>query len=133
MVRAAFLKKKMNQNVEMEVNGITVEFNMSSGFSAEGKPVYTLLRAGDDCLVEDGGIIRKGVVQNIIRLSSGKTLFSVKLINNILKEWDLFEGEKVSPPNPLQCMLRLTAFEMLLRQYEPKGQSTNVSLWGTER
>lgn len=118
--------------VEIDVNGIPVGLNMESGFSSD-KPLYSLLRAGDNCLVDDGGITRKGVVQNIIRLSKGKTLFSVKLINNILKEWDLFEGEKVTPVDPVQCMLRLTAYEMILRKYEPKGQSTNVSLWGTER
>lgn len=123
----------MNQKIKIEEYGIAVEFSMESGFGTEGKEVYTLLRKGDDCLVDDDGVIRKGVVNNIIRLSNGKTLFSVKLINNILKEWDLFYGEKVWPPDAIQCMLRLTAFEMLLRKYEPKGQSTNVSLYGYER
>lgn len=124
----------MNRNkvIEIDVNGIPVDFSLESGFNSD-KPLYSLLRAGDDCLVDDDGITRKGVVLNIIRLSKGKTLFSVKLINNILKEWDLFEGEKVTPVDPVQCMLRLTAYEMILRKYEPKGQSINVSLWGTER
>lgn len=106
---------------------------MSTGVSYINKPLYSLLRLGDECLVDDDGITRRGVVRNIIRLSKGKTLFSVELKNNPIKEWDLMDAEKVSPPDPVQCMLRLTAYEMVLRKYEPKGQSTNVSLWGTER
>lgn len=123
----------MNRSIEIDVNGITVGFDMSTGVSYINKPLYSLLRLGDECLVDDDGITRRGVVRNIIRLSKGKTLFSVELKNNPIKEWDLMDAEKVSPPDPVQCMLRLTAYEMVLRKYEPKGQSTNVSLWGTER
>lgn len=119
----------MSNRIEIDVNGISIAFDMASGVQAECPPLCTLLRKGDACEVDDGGIIRKGKVQNIISLSKGKKLFSVRLDNNPLKDWDLVEGEKVAPVDALQCRLRLTAFEMLLRKYEPTGQSTNVSLW----
>lgn len=118
---------------EMEVNGVKVGIDTEAQLQLLDKPVYTLLRVGDRCLVDDGGVVRKGIVKNIMRLSSGKTLFSVDMPDNVLDDWGLFEGDKVSPPDATQCLLRLTVFEMLLRKYEPKGQSTNVSLYGYER
>ena len=118
--------------IEVNVNGIPVNFNVDSGFSSEVK-IHTLLREGDECEVDDDGIIRKGVVKNIVRLSNGKMLFSVDLLNSPIKDWGMFEGERVAPSDPVQCQLRLTAVDMIIRKYEPKGQSTNVSLWGTER
>ena len=92
-------------------------------------PLYKLLRIGDDCEVNDKGVIYNGVVRNIIHLSNGKTLFSVDLCNNPVKDGDLYYEEKIVPRDVEQKTLRMTALDILLRKYEPKGQSTNVSLW----
>ena len=92
-------------------------------------PLYKLLRVGDDCEVYDRGVTYNGVVRNIIRLSNGKTLFSVDLCNNPVKSWDLYIHDKVAPRDAVQRMLRMTTIDMLLKKYEPTGQSTNVSLW----
>lgn len=93
------------------------------------EPIYTLLRKGDTCVVDDFGVIRKGVVRNIIKLSKGKTLMSVQLTHSYTQECVIYNAECVSPADGMQCLLRLTSYEMILRRYEPKGQSTNVPLW----
>ena len=116
-------------SIEVNVNGIGVSVSEGSVFKTQDVLLHTLLRKGDDCEVNDDGVIYKGVVRNIIRLSKGKTLFSVELLNNPTNGWELFEDWQVTPVDPEQCALRLTAIDMLLRRYEPKGQSTNVSLW----
>lgn len=93
------------------------------------KPLYTLLRKGDACIVDDFGVIRKGIVRNIINLSKGKTLISVELTHSYTQDSAVYNAECVSPADEMQCLLRLTSYDMILRRYEPKGQSTNVPLW----
>ncbi len=121
------------KKIDVEVNGLTVSMDESVKNSVDEMPVYMLLRKGDKCLVDDGGVTRRGVVRNIIRLSNGNTKFLVDLNDCYLKDWDMYDGWQVSPPDALQCKLRLTAFDMVLHQYEPKGQSLNVNLWGSDR
>lgn len=116
-------------NFEIDVNGITVSFNMSEGFDTDNMSLHTLLRKGDACSVNDGGVFFRGKVENIIRLSNGKSIYSVILDNNPIRETVLFEDYQVSPLDPVQCALRLTAIDVLLKKYEPKGMSTNVSIW----
>ena len=120
---------KTKKNVELDVNGLIVSIEVSADMEEQQKPLYSLLRKGDYCLVTDNGIVRKGRIQNIIRLSNGKMLFSVDLLNHPLKDWDMYEGPMVAPEDPMQCMLRITAYEMLLRRYEPKGMSINIPLF----
>lgn len=116
--------------IRIEVNGLMVDVDGSAA-ALEEIPVYRLLRVGDTCVVDDGGVRRRGIVRNIICLSNGKTKFSVDLLEYCpLKDWDMYDGSQVSPVDELQCRLRLTAFDMILRKYEPQGQSLNVSLWG---
>lgn len=116
-------------NVEVDVNGIGVSFHLAESMIPRDEDLYKLLRVGDLCEVNDGGVMYKGVVTNIIRLSVGKTLFSVKLDFNPAMDACLFNSCQVRPADPVQCALRLTAMDMLLRRYEPKGKSTNVSIW----
>ena len=115
--------------VDIDVNGIEVEFLMNDIFKKQDEGLHTLLRRGDECEVNDGGVRFKGRVENIIRLSKGKWLFSVSLYNNMMKEAELYEDYQVTPVDPEQCALRITAMDMLLRKYEPKGMSTNVGIW----
>lgn len=120
---------KNKKSFELDVNGLVVSIDVSPDVDMPEKPLYTLLKAGDYCLVTDNGIVRKGKVKSVIRLSKGKMLFSVDLLNHPLKDWDMYEGPMVEPEDPMQCLLRITAYEMLLRRYEPKGMSLNVSLF----
>lgn len=115
-------------NIEINVNGIGVSFDSPEEMATQDFRLHTLLRKDDVCEVNDRGVIFKGIVRNIIKLSNGKMLFSVELKNSPSKEWELFEDYQVTPVDALQCALRLTAVDMLLRKYEPKGMSTNVSL-----
>ena len=116
-------------NFEIDVNGIIVTFDMAVDFDTDKMPLHTLLRKGDACEVNDGGVFFRGKVMNIIRLSIGKSLYSVELDNNPIRETVLFEDYQVAPLDPVQCALRLTALDVLLKKYEPKGMSTNVSIW----
>lgn len=112
--------------VDIEVNGITVTLNVAEDFNLDDSELYKLLRIGDKCEVNDGGVKYKGIVENIIRLSKGKTLFLVQLLNGTINDVVLYEGYQVAPVNPLQCALRLNALDFALRQYEPKGKSVNT-------
>lgn len=111
---------------EIEVNGITVEFDVNKELNATDTELYTLLRKGDECEVDDGGVKYKGIVENIIRLSKGKTLFSIRMLNNAFNDTAFYEGCQVTPANPIQCALRVNALDFALRKYEPKGKSTNT-------
>lgn len=113
-------------NVEVEVNGIKVVFNICNSVETMDTELYKLLRKGDVCEVNDGGVKFKGEVQNIIRLSKGRTLFSVRMLNNAITDTAIYEEYQVTPVDPVQCALRLTAMDMVLRKYEPTGLSTNT-------
>lgn len=114
-------------NVDIEVNGITVTFNADKELDLKDSELYKLLRKGDECIVNDGGVKFKGKIENIIHLfSKGKTLFSVRLLNNAVTDTALYEDSQVTPVDPVQCALRLTALDLILRKYEPKGLSTNT-------
>lgn len=113
-------------NIDIEVNGIVVTFNIEEGFKHRDVDLHTLLRKGDECEVLDGGVRFKGRVENIIRLSKGKTLYSVRMLNNVVTDSALYEDWQVAPVDATQCALRLTALELLLKKYEPKGMSTNT-------
>lgn len=113
----------------VEVNGLMVSFDMIDGLESKEKELHKLLRVGDQCQVLDKGVTYRGTVKNIIHLSKGKTLYSVSLDNNPMLDTEFYEGYKVAPLDAMQRILKLTAVDMLLRKYEPKGMSTNVSIY----
>lgn len=116
-------------SIEVDVNGITVQVDETTALGRKDLPLYQLLRVGDFCEVDDMGVMLKGIVRGIVRLSKGKILFSVSILNNPMKDWGMFEGNQVIPANAEQRLLRMTSMDILLRKYEPKGMSTNVSIW----
>ena len=112
--------------MDIEVNGINISVPIDADLylKANDIPLHSLLRKGDNCEVNDNGTIYKGVVTNIVKLSKGRTLFFVRFLNRVMDEYGVFEGSQVMPRDAQQRMLRLTAVDMLLKRYEPKGMST---------
>lgn len=88
----------------------------------EEEPLWKLLRKGDLCLVNNMGVVETGIVQQIIRLSNGRTLFKVVSVTGT--DLCLASANEVRPASLEQCRLHLTSYELALRHFEPKGNTT---------
>jgi hypothetical protein len=89
--------------------------------------LWKLLRVGDMCRASLHGVVITGKVSNIIRLSNGRVLFSMRSADgNHLGSFDHF---RVVPADADMVRENMTRLDLLLRRYEPKGMSTATAGW----
>lgn len=88
----------------------------------EQKDLWKLLKKGDDCIVNNGGVIETGVISYIARMNSGRVY--IKVVDKKGCDLCLTEAENVKPANGEQIIRHLTSFELMLKKMEPTGMTT---------
>lgn len=87
---------------------------------------WKLLRVNDNCYASSHGVMIKGHITNIIRLSNGKTLFSLSDKSGV--GLGLFESGRVFPADEDMARENMTRLDLILRRLEPKGMSTATAV-----
>lgn len=91
------------------------------------KDLWKLLKKGDACVVNNGGVIETGVIAYIARMTSGRVY--IKVVDKKGEDLCLTDAENVIPANSEQIKKHLTSFELLLKKVEPTGMTTASGIY----
>lgn len=90
--------------------------------AADATPLWSLLRCGDRCLAQSGGVEVRGLIGRVFHLSGGRTMFRV--VDELGNAMGIYDATEVFPLNSMMVSRKLTSYELLLLRFEPKGMST---------
>lgn len=90
--------------------------------AADATPLWSLLRRGDRCSAQSGGVEICGLIDRVLHLSGGRTMFRVS--DELGNALGLYDASEVFPLNPMMVSRKMTSYELQLLRFEPKGMST---------